>query len=82
METIYIVNLTESAFFRYNKRNESDNGYNKALLELLSTPLYMNKNKQYVKSSHSHWSRADNIIISPKSIPEKFLERYYNELHL
>ena len=41
METILVVNINEKSFFRYNPKNETDTGYNKLLLELL-TPPYEN----------------------------------------
>jgi hypothetical protein len=72
METIFIVNLTQSSFFRYKKKNENDDGYNKILLELV-TPW----------PEISHWSREDKIIIAPKHIPSSFFDRYYyNELYM
>lgn len=73
METIFIVNLDESAFFRYNKIDENDCEYNKILLELLTPP-----NK---KTKYSHWSRSDKIVFAPKHL-HNYLERTYNELYL
>ena len=73
METIFIVNLNESAFFRYNKKNETDLGYNKLLLELLTPPDK--------KTSESHWRRDDKIVFAPTHL-HNYLERTYNELYL
>ena len=73
METILIVNINEKSFFRYNKKNETDTGYNKLLLELLTPP-----DKD---SKISHWFRTDKIVFAPKHI-ESYVERVYNELYL
>jgi len=81
METIYIVNITESSFFRYNKKNENDDGYKKILLDLVTPPPISIFTT--IKSSNSHWSREDKIVIAPPHIPSKFFERcYYNELYV
>ena len=71
METIFIANVTRSTFFRYEKENESDTGYKKLLLDLL-TPQ---------KDNISHWDRKDKIVLAPKKT-FKYLERYYNELYM
>jgi hypothetical protein len=78
METIFITNVTQYAFFRYNKKHESDTGYNKLLLELLTPPFEEDSNK---KSAYSHWDRKDKIVIAPKNTHE-YVERLYNELYL
>jgi hypothetical protein len=73
MDTILIVNINEKSFFRYNKKNETDTGYNKLLLELLTPPDK--------KTTISHWLRTDKIVFAPKHI-ESYVERTYNELYL
>jgi hypothetical protein len=73
METIFIVNITEYSFFRYEKKDENDFGYNKLLLELLTPPDK--------KSPISHWAKTDKIVIA-KQYFKIYLERIYNELYL
>ena len=73
METIFIVNITTTAFFRYNKINEADTGYNKFLLELVTPPND--------KTNYSHWNRKDKIVCAPKHL-HNYIERTYCELYL
>jgi hypothetical protein len=73
METIYIVNINAYSFFRYDKKDAYDFGYNKLLLELLTPP---DKNESY-----SHWNRTDKIVFAPKHL-KNYLEKSYNELYL
>ena len=73
METIFIVNLTEYSFFRYEKKDENDFGYNKLLLELLTPP-----DKE---SPISHWAKTETIVIAKQHF-KIYLERIYNELYL
>jgi hypothetical protein len=73
METIFIVNLNVSSFFRYNKKNDTDIGYNKILLELTTPPNE--------KTDISHWLRSDKIVLAPKHL-HNYLERTYNEIYL
>lgn len=73
METIYIVNVNEHSFFRYNKKNENDNGYNKFLKQLLTPPDKTN--------NYSHWNRNDKIVFGSEHL-KKYLEKTYNELYL
>jgi hypothetical protein len=72
METILIVNITQSAFFRYSKKQESDTNYNKILLELLTPPP---------DTLLSHWDRRDRIVFAPINTHE-YVERNFCELHL
>jgi hypothetical protein len=65
-----IVNLTTQSFFRYFMKNETDNGYNKDLLQLLTTQ----ENETY-----SHWFRSDNIVFCPKHLYE-YVEKNYAEI--
>ena len=75
METIFIVNINENSFFRYTKKNETDLGYKKIVLELLTPP--------HEKTKDSHWLRTDKIVFAPqKKEIYHYLERYYNELYL
>jgi hypothetical protein len=76
METIFVVNVTQTAFFRYSR---SDGGYNKLLLELL-TPQPSDENSDE-ETCLSHWSRKDKIVIAPKHMHD-YIERTYNELYL
>jgi len=70
METIFVVNMDERAFFRYTKKSETDKGYNKIMLKLLTPP----KN-----TSESHWKKEDKIVVAPENT-HNYLERLYNEL--
>jgi hypothetical protein len=70
---LLIVNLTTESFFRYSIKNNTDIGYNKILLELLTPPDKI--------STYSHWSREDNIKICPKHL-HNYIEKKYNELYL
>ena len=69
---VFIVNLTTQSFIRYSMKNETDKGYNKKLLELL-TPED--------KGSYSHWFRSDKIVFCPKNLYH-YVEKNYNELYL
>jgi hypothetical protein len=51
-------------------KNETDNGYNKDLLQLLTTQ----ENETY-----SHWFRSDNIVFCPKHLYE-YVEKNYAEI--
>lgn len=70
-EEVFIVNLNEKSFFRYLKKDETDSGYNKLLLNLLTPPN--------VNTKISHWMRTDKIVFAPKHL-HKYLEQTYNEL--
>jgi hypothetical protein len=70
-EEIFIVNLNEKSFFRYIKKDETDCGYNKLLLELLIPPN--------INTKISHWMRSDKIVFAPKHL-HKYVEQTYNEL--
>ena len=70
-EEVFIVNLNEKSFFRYLKKDETDRGYNKLLLNLLTPPN--------VNTKISHWMRTDKIVFAPKHL-HKYLEQTYNEL--
>jgi hypothetical protein len=74
METIFIVNLNVSSFFRYNKINIYDDGYDEILLNIL-TPI----EDDFSFESFSHWSRTDKIIIAPKHL-HSHIEKIYGEL--
>lgn len=67
-----IVNLTTKSFFRYSMKNESDKGYNKKLLELLTAPD---------NETLSHWSRDDKIVFCPKNL-YKYVEQNYGEIYV
>jgi hypothetical protein len=70
-EEVFIVNLNEKSFFRYLKKDETDSGYNKLLLNLLTPPN--------VNTKISHWMRTDKIVFAPKHL-HKYVEQTYNEL--
>ena len=72
MELI-VVNLTTESFFRYLMINETDKGYNKILLDLLTPPNE--------KSKYSHWSRKDTIKICPEHL-HGYVKKKYNELYV
>ena len=76
-EIIFLVNVTEKSFFRYSKKNKTDEGYNKLLLELLTPPINVKTGK---KTTISHWNRTDQIVIAPYRF-HYYLERTYNELY-
>lgn len=70
---MFIVNLTTNSFFRYSMQNQTDKGYNKLLLQLLTPPT---KN-----DTVSHWSRNDKIVFCPKHL-ENFVQQNYSEIYV
>jgi len=76
METIFILNLTQSSFFRYNKKNTTDVGYNKFLLELVTPP----EDNILGTQNLSHWGKEDKIIFVPNHLLE-YVNKRYNELY-
>ena len=76
-EMIFVVNVTEKSFFGYLKKNKTDEGYNKLLLELITPPINEKTGK---KTTISHWNRTDKIVIAPYRF-HYYLERMYNELN-
>ena len=72
-QVIFIANTNEQSFFRYYKKNETDNGYNKLLLELLTPP---GDNTKF-----SHWKRTDKIVFCPNNL-HNYIEKNFNELYL
>ena len=69
---IFIVNLTVRSFFRYYKKNQTDKGYNKYLLELLTSPN---------EEDYSHWAKEDKIVFCPEHLRD-YVNKYYGELYL
>jgi len=70
METIFIVNVDAQSFFRYEKQNEKDVGYNKILSKLLTPPI---------GETISHWLKTYKIVFSPNHL-KSYVEKHYNEL--
>jgi hypothetical protein len=54
---IFIVILPRQSFICYSMENQTDKGYTKKLLELLTPPE---------KEHYSHWFRADKIVFWTK----------------
>jgi hypothetical protein len=69
---IFIVNITVKSFFRYSIQNETDKGYNKKLLELLTLPN---------EEIFSHWLAGDKIVFCPKHL-HPYVEKMYGEIYL
>lgn len=69
---MFIVNLTTQSFIRYAMENETDKGYNKKLLELLTPPD---------KERYSHWFRGDKIVFCPQNL-YNYVEKNYSEIYL
>lgn len=77
MSLIFILNLTQGSFFRYQQASEDDTNYNKILLQLLrpaKTPILKGD------KGLSHWDRSDKIIFVPQHLYEH-VNKFYNELH-
>jgi hypothetical protein len=71
MPVLFILNLTQGSFFRYQQLSEDDTNYNKILLQLLTPPK---------KSGLSHWDRKDHIIFVPPHLYDH-VNKFYNELY-
>ena len=69
---MFIVNLTTKSFFRYSMKNETDKGYNKYLLQLLTPPD---------NDTYSHWFREDKIVFCPKHLYD-YVEKNYAEIYM
>lgn len=69
---LFVVNLTTKSFFRYSMKNETDKGYNKILLQLLTPPD---------KDKYSHWFREDKIVFCPKHL-YNYVEKNYGEIYI
>jgi hypothetical protein len=67
---IFIVNLTAQSFFRFSMQNETDEGYNQKLLELLTVPE---------GEIASHWAASDKIVFCPSHL-HPFVEIIYGEI--
>ena len=69
---ILIVNLTTQSFFSYFMENDTDKGYNRKLMELLTPPR---------KQMNSHWSRNDKIVFCPTHL-RTYVEKNYGKLYM
>jgi hypothetical protein len=56
METIIIINLNQSSFFRYNPKGDNDTGYNKLLFDQVTPPR-----EKLDSENLSHWSKKKNL---------------------
>jgi hypothetical protein len=53
-------------------KNETDKGYNKYLLQLLTPPD---------NDTYSHWFREDKIVFCPKHLYD-YVEKNYAEIYM